>query len=43
MAEKLTSDAGRSLIDNLRKIEVSADLPQEHLDWLAEKLEERRF
>ncbi len=32
-----------SLIDDLRKIEVFADLPQEHLAWLAEKLEERRF
>jgi signal transduction histidine kinase len=43
MAEKLTSDAGRSLIDDLHEIEVFADLPQEHLAWLAEKLEERRF
>ena len=43
MAENLTSETGRSLIDDLRKIEVFADLPQEHLAWLAEKSEEIRF
>ena len=43
MAEKLTTETGKSLIDDLRKIEVFADLPQEDLDWLGEKLEERRF
>ena len=43
MAENLTSETGRSLIDDLRKIEVFADLPQEHLAWLAEKSEEVRF
>ena len=43
MAEDLTTEAGQSLIDDLRKIEVFADLPQEHLAWLVEKLEERRF
>jgi len=43
MAENLTSETGRSLIDDLRKIEVFSDLPQEHLAWLAEKFEERRF
>ena len=43
MAENLTSETGTSLIDDLRKIEVFADLPQEQLAWLAEKFEERRF
>ena len=43
MAENLTGVAGRSLIDDLRKIEVFADLPQEQLAWLAEHFEERRF
>jgi signal transduction histidine kinase len=31
------------LIDDLRKIEVFADLPGEQLAWLAEKFEERRY
>jgi signal transduction histidine kinase len=43
MAENFTSETGRSLIDDLRKIEVFSDLPQEHLAWLAEKFEEVRF
>ena len=43
MAENLTSETGRSLIDDLRKIEVFSDLPQEHLAWLAEKSEESSF
>lgn len=43
MAENLTSETGKGLIDDLRKIEVFSDLPQEHLAWLAEKFEERRF
>ena len=43
MAENLTSATGSSLIDDLRKIEVFADLPPEQLAWLAEKFEERRF
>jgi hypothetical protein len=43
LAENVTGETGKSLIDDLRKIEVFADLPQEHLAWLAEKLEERRF
>jgi signal transduction histidine kinase len=43
MAENLTSETGRSLIDVLRKIQVFADLPQEHLAWLAEKSEEIRL
>jgi len=40
MAENLTSETGKTLIDDLRKIEVFSDLPQEHLAWLAEKFEE---
>jgi signal transduction histidine kinase len=43
LAENLISETGKSLTDDLRKIEVFADLPPEHLAWLAEKLEERRF
>ena len=43
MAENLTSETGRSLIDVLRKIQVFADLPQEHFAWLAEKSEEIRL
>jgi signal transduction histidine kinase len=43
LAEELTTEAGKSLIDDLRKIQVFADLPQEQLAWLVEKLEERRF
>ena len=43
MAENLTSETTSSLIDDLRKIQVFADLPQEHLAWLAERFEEKRF
>jgi signal transduction histidine kinase len=43
LAEKLTNDVGTSLIDDLRKIDVFADLPPEHLAWLVENLEEKRF
>ena len=43
MAENSTSATSSSLIDDLRKIEVFADLPEEQLAWLAENLEERRF
>lgn len=43
MAENLTSEAGRSLIDDLRKIEAFSGLSQEHLAWLAEKSEEVRL
>jgi signal transduction histidine kinase len=43
MAENLTSETGRSLIDDLRKIEIFSDLPQEDLAWLAEKFEEIRL
>jgi signal transduction histidine kinase len=43
LAENLTSKTGSSLIDDLRKIQVFSDLPEEHLAWLAEKLEEKHF
>jgi signal transduction histidine kinase len=43
LAQNLTSAAGRVSIDDLRKIEVFADLPHEQLDWLTEHLEEMRF
>ena len=43
MAESVTSETVNGLIDDLRKIEVFSDLPQEHLAWLAGKFEERRF
>ncbi len=43
MAEDSASETGKSLIDDLRKIEVFSDLPQEHLAWLAEKFEEIRI
>jgi signal transduction histidine kinase len=34
---------GRVSIDDLHRIEVFADLPQEQLDWLAEHLQEMHF
>jgi signal transduction histidine kinase len=37
------SETGKSLIDDLRKIDVFSDLPQEHLAWLVEKFEEIRL
>ncbi|HEV2493552.1 MAG TPA: ATP-binding protein [Terriglobia bacterium] len=43
MAENLTSETGKSLIEDLRKIEVFADLSPDDLGWLAERLEEARF
>jgi signal transduction histidine kinase len=43
LPENSTSATSSSLIDDLRKIEVFADLPQEQLAWLVENLEERRF
>jgi signal transduction histidine kinase len=43
LAEDLASAAGKSLIDDLRKIAVFSDLTPEHLTWLAEKFEEMRF
>jgi signal transduction histidine kinase len=43
LAQNLASAAGSVSIDDLRKIEVFADLPREQLDWLAEHLQEMRF
>ena len=43
MAENLTSATGRISVDDLRTIEVFRDLAPEHLAWLAEHFEERRF
>jgi signal transduction histidine kinase len=43
LAQNLTTAIGRVSIDDLRKIQVFADLPPEQLDWLAEHLEEMRF
>ncbi len=43
MAENPTTAAGASLIDDLRKNVVFADLAAEQLAWLAEKFEEHRF
>jgi signal transduction histidine kinase len=43
MAEESANEASKSLTDDLRKIEVFSDLPQEHLAWLAEKFEEIRL
>jgi signal transduction histidine kinase len=43
MAENLAGETHKGLIDDLRKIKVFSDLPQEHLAWLAEKFEETRF
>ena len=41
--ENLTSVTRGSLIDDLRKVEAFADLPQEHFAWLAEHFQEMRF
>jgi len=43
LAENLAAETSTSLIDDLRKVGVLADLPPDHLAWLAEKLEERHF
>ena len=43
MAENLTNATSASLIDDLRKIEVFTDLPQEQLAWLAEHSLELHF
>jgi signal transduction histidine kinase len=43
LAENLASKTGQSLIDDLRRIEVFSDLPEEHLTWLVERFEERHF
>jgi signal transduction histidine kinase len=41
--EGIARTAGASLIDDLRKVEVFADLPAEQLAWLVEHLQEMRF
>jgi signal transduction histidine kinase len=41
--EKIASAAGTSLVDDLNKIEVFADLPRQQLDWLAEHLQVFQF
>ena len=43
MAQNLTSATGISLVDDLSKIEIFADLPHEQLAWLAEHLQELQF
>lgn len=50
MAENQASAAGevasataKGLVEDLRKVEVFADLPGEQLAWLAEHLEVLRF
>ena len=43
MAQDLTSTTGTISVEDLRKIEIFADLPQEQLAWLADHLQERRF
>jgi signal transduction histidine kinase len=43
LADNLASATRRISIDDLRKIEVFADLPREQLAWLAEHLQELRF
>jgi signal transduction histidine kinase len=43
MSEDLKKEKGMSLIADLRKIEVFADLPEVDLAWLAEKGEEVRY
>ena len=43
MAQNLTSAAARVSIDDLRKIEVFADLPHEQLIWLTEHLQVKYF
>ena len=43
MAENPATKAGKGLIDDLRKIDVFSDLPQEHLAWLAQEFREIRL
>ena len=43
MAQNLTSAKSRDLVNDLRKIEIFADLPLDQLDWLAEHLQEVHF
>jgi signal transduction histidine kinase len=43
LPDKLISDTGKSLLDDLRKVEVFSDLPPEQLAWLAGKFELAHF
>jgi signal transduction histidine kinase len=43
LADNVTSATASSLIEDLRKIKVFADLSQEHLTWLAEHFQTLRF
>ena len=43
MAENLTTTTARVSIDDLRKIEVFADLPMDQLAWLVDHFQEMRF
>jgi signal transduction histidine kinase len=43
LAENLGSANVATLVDDLRKIEVFTDLPQDQLEWFAEHCEERHF
>ena len=43
MAEQIASETAKSLIDDLRKIEVFSDLPQDDLAWLAQQFQELRL
>jgi signal transduction histidine kinase len=43
LAENPARATGTTLVDDLRKVEIFADLPGEQLAWLAEHLQEMRF
>jgi signal transduction histidine kinase len=43
LAENLTTTTARVSIDDLRKIEVFADLPMDQLAWLVDHFQEMRF
>jgi signal transduction histidine kinase len=43
LEDNFTSTTSRNLVDDLRKIEIFADLSLEQLDWLAEHLQEMHF
>ena len=43
MAEHPTGEQIEQLVNELRKIDVFTDLPQEHLAWMAEKCEDLRL
>ena len=43
MSDDFRNETSKSLIDDLRKIEMFSDLPEEHLAWFVEKSEEIRL